>query len=69
MAVCLMPGISDLYEVVVLTESPDELVVETFQMIGPDKDSIERRAWEQMLEGQTARNQRVRSVTALPKTL
>jgi len=69
MAICLIPGISDLYEVVVLTESPDELAIETFHMVGPDRDSIERYEWEKMLEGQTAQNQRVRSVAALPKTL
>lgn len=69
MSICLIPGVSDLYEVTVLTESPDELVIETFHMVGPDRRSAERRRWERMLNSRTAHNQRVRAVAALPKTL
>jgi hypothetical protein len=67
---CLIPGMADLYEVVVLSKEGDNLVVETYEMVGPaESKPREKKSWLAGLRRQLPEERHLQAALVLPRPI
>ena len=64
--ICLIPGRSDFYEVVTMRKQGSNLLVDTYNVVGPPSTSRQRQAWEQTLASQLPKGSDIKMVSVLP---
>lgn len=67
---CLIPGMADLYEVVILSKEGDNFVVETYEMVGPaESKPREKESWLAGLRRQLPEERHLQAALVLPRPM
>ena len=64
--ICLIPGRSDFYEVVAMRKKGSNLLVDTYNLVGPPSTSRQRQAWEQTLASHLPKGSDIKMVSVMP---